>query len=116
KAQELGFEKVKKFSRLITFIVNHITAVGNSTFEKIRQGHLNRGWKDIGYHFLILGNGDTYEGRDIEVIGSHVEGYNVGSIGIAFDHRGSDTNSNAKYGDYITEAQQRSLERLNAYL
>lgn len=43
-----------------------------------------RGWDDIGYNFLVGGDGNVYEGRDWDRLGAHTLGYNVRSIGIAF--------------------------------
>ncbi|RWW96701.1 peptidoglycan recognition protein family protein [Flavobacterium cerinum] len=34
------------------------------------------------YHFAIDGNGNIYEGRPIDIVGSHVKGANTGNIGI----------------------------------
>ncbi len=50
--------------------------------DDIRGWHLQRGWSDIGYHFVIRLNGDIEEGRPIEKTGAHVKGYNSQSIGI----------------------------------
>ncbi|KAK9885883.1 hypothetical protein WA026_013758 [Henosepilachna vigintioctopunctata] len=44
----------------------------------------SRGWWDIGYNFLIGGDGEAYIGRGWEKEGSHTYGYNKASIGIAF--------------------------------
>jgi hypothetical protein len=43
---------------------------------------INRGWADIGYHYVVGKNGDIYEGRDLHVRGTHVEDYNTGSVGV----------------------------------
>ncbi|KAJ8930233.1 hypothetical protein NQ314_016959, partial [Rhamnusium bicolor] len=40
------------------------------------------GWKDIGYNFLIGGDGNIYEGRGWGIHGAHVPKYNARSIGI----------------------------------
>jgi len=48
----------------------------------IRGWHLSRGWKDIGYHYVIRRDGVIEKGRDIEQVGAHVEGHNQHSIGI----------------------------------
>lgn len=118
KAQELGFLKgIVKFTREVNELIVHITAGGNSSFESILNGHLAKGWKDIGYHFLII-DGEIYEGRDLEVIGAHcsAKNKNVGTIGYAFDNKGNDFKADAEYGEYISEADQAALERLTAYL
>ena len=41
-----------------------------------------RGWKDIGYHFMIDWEGRILEGRPLELLGAHTEKRNTGSIGI----------------------------------
>lgn len=54
-----------------------------STLLGIQETHRDgRGWADIGYHYVIGKTGTVYEGRDIHVRGSHVEGYNTGSVGV----------------------------------
>ncbi|XP_074042795.1 peptidoglycan-recognition protein LC isoform X2 [Leptinotarsa decemlineata] len=44
----------------------------------------SNGWSDIGYNFLIGGDGDVYEGRGWKKEGAHSYGYNYKSLGIAF--------------------------------
>lgn len=41
-------------------------------------------FSDIGYNFLIGGDGNSYEGRGWDFVGAHTAGHNTGSIGIAF--------------------------------
>lgn len=48
----------------------------------IRKWHLAKGWKDIGYHFVIRRDGKVEKGRGVDEIGSHVAGHNVNSLGI----------------------------------
>ena len=49
----------------------------------IQDFHQNgRGWKDIGYHFLVDRVGNIYQGRPETVIGAHVGGANTGNIGV----------------------------------
>lgn len=50
--------------------------------REIRQWHVQQGWLDVGYHFVIRRNGDVENGRPHDVIGSHVKGYNSRSLGI----------------------------------
>lgn len=51
-------------------------------FQRYHQ--VSNGWCDIGYHFLIGGDGTIFEGRPLEQLGAHVGGHNTGNIGIAF--------------------------------
>ncbi|GLH07350.1 Peptidoglycan-recognition protein LE [Gryllus bimaculatus] len=44
----------------------------------------SRGWWDIGYNFLVGGDGFAYTGRGWDTIGAHAYGYNNVSIGISF--------------------------------
>lgn len=50
--------------------------------DEIRQWHLDRGFNDVGYHYVIRRDGTVEKGRDENVIGAHVRGFNSDSIGI----------------------------------
>ncbi|XP_020291615.1 peptidoglycan recognition protein-like [Pseudomyrmex gracilis] len=53
--------------------------------DNIRGYHMdNFGWDDIGYSFLIGGDGNVYEGCGWTREGAHTYGYNKKSIGISF--------------------------------
>lgn len=41
-------------------------------------------WSDIGYSFLISGDGKVYIGRGYNVVGAHTENYNSRGYGVAF--------------------------------
>lgn len=54
---------------------------------RLRHKYL-RGFDEIGYHYLIgngylTGDGEIYQGRNIERIGAHAKGHNQDSLGIA---------------------------------
>jgi len=57
--------------------------------EIIRIWHLERGWDDIGYHFVITKNGALWPGRLIRQIGAHVKNHNKTTIGICLTGRSS---------------------------
>ncbi|XP_013145005.1 PREDICTED: peptidoglycan recognition protein 1-like isoform X2 [Papilio polytes] len=51
----------------------------------IQSFHIeSRKWFDIGYNFLVGGDGSVYFGRGWNYIGAHTKGYNKYSIAIAF--------------------------------
>lgn len=54
------------------------------TVEDIRSWHKQRGWSDIGYHYVVYRDGRIMLGRPIGQIGSHVEGHNTGTIGACY--------------------------------
>ncbi|MBI4055310.1 MAG: N-acetylmuramoyl-L-alanine amidase [Elusimicrobia bacterium] len=50
----------------------------------IQDFHQNgRGWNDIGYHFLVDGEGRVFQGRPVQAVGAHVKDGNAGNVGIA---------------------------------
>ncbi|KAJ8929939.1 hypothetical protein NQ314_017304 [Rhamnusium bicolor] len=51
----------------------------------IQQFHIESNhWWDIGYNFLVGGDGAAYEGRGWKSEGAHTYGYNYKSIGVGF--------------------------------
>ncbi|WP_411026571.1 peptidoglycan recognition protein, partial [Salmonella sp. s54395] len=57
----------------------------SSVVRGIQNYHMdNNGWWDIGYSFLIGGDGNVYEGRGWDSQGAHagVTEYNTNSIGV----------------------------------
>ncbi len=64
-------------------IVHHTASPQDTTVSQIRDWHVNgNGWSDIGYHYIILGDGTLERGRSINKTGAHCKGHNRGSIGI----------------------------------
>ena len=47
-----------------------------------RMHQNNNGWNDIGYSFVIGGDGNIYVGRGFNVVGAHAPKYNNKSVGI----------------------------------
>lgn len=50
--------------------------------KEIDQWHRQRGWSQIGYHYVIRRSGEIEKGRPESTPGAHVAGHNTGSIGI----------------------------------
>ncbi|XP_078696847.1 peptidoglycan-recognition protein SC2-like [Branchiostoma floridae x Branchiostoma belcheri] len=52
--------------------------------REIQEDHMEQGWDDIGYNFLIDGFGNVYVGRGWDNVGAHAPCCNSDSIGINF--------------------------------
>ena len=64
-------------------IIHHAATYGDVNAAMIHQWHLNRGWKGIGYHYVVGMTGLIEEGRNENSIGSHSGASgNSNSIGI----------------------------------
>ena len=50
----------------------------------IDEWHKARGWRSIGYHYVIGLDGMIEYGRPITETGAHVKNHNKGSIGICY--------------------------------
>lgn len=95
--------------RTINRIIVHCTATPEGrveTVESIRRMHKAKGWADIGYHYLIGLNGERWNGRNVNLVGAHCEGYNANSIGVCYVG-GCDKNMKAK--DTRTDKQKAAL-------
>lgn len=107
--------------RNINTVVIHCTATrpnwwaGKSAKQKtneIRRWHVeDRGWSDIGYHYLIDRDGTVTEGRSLDRTGAHAKGHNKGSVGISL-FGGHGGNVADKFEDNFTEDQNRALRDL----
>ena len=98
--------------RDIDLIVVHCAATPEGrdvSTEEIRQWHLDRGWSDIGYHFVVELDGTVGDGRALERAGAHASGYNKNSIGVCYVG-GVDSDMEPK--DTRTEEQKESLVEL----
>ena len=76
-----------KATRRIEEIIVHCTATPEGrdvSVEAIRQWHLANGWKDIGYHYVVMLDGTVKPGRREAQIGSHVAGHNTGTLGVVY--------------------------------
>lgn len=54
------------------------------TATDIDRWHRQRGFRSIGYHFVIRLDGTIEPGRDVALDGAHCTGWNHRSIGICY--------------------------------
>lgn len=96
-----------------TVVIHHSViyegADSRRTLAEIERVHREeRGWADVAYHYFVARDGQVYEGRDVRARGTHVGGYNTGSVGVCL------------LGDYTrmtpTEAQINGTKALVGWL
>lgn len=73
--------------RTINEIIVHCTATPEGKDFKakdIDRWHRERGWKKIGYHYVIDLDGTIEKGRGENEVGAHCNGRNAHSIGVVY--------------------------------
>lgn len=101
---------MKEFKKFPTHIVLHTAAFrGEANAELITQWHLENGWDDIGYHYVITGSmfdkkSKIESGRPLHYHGAHARFFNHKSIGVCV----------TGHGDHMewTQAQIDNLSKL----
>lgn len=97
----------------VELIVVHCSATKPSMdvgAAEIRRWHRERGWLDIGYHFVIKRDGSIEEGRKLDVAGAHARNWNHCSLGICLV--GGLSEATGKPMDNFTDAQMNTLQLL----
>lgn len=93
-------------NRKISWVIVHCSDSNNPNHDNIktiREWHIERGFKDVGYHYFIRKDGTVEKGRDEAKVGAHVKNHNKDSIGICLHGK--------EKGDF-TAAQFDALEVL----
>jgi len=79
--------------------------------KTIDSWHKAKGWKGIGYHYVVGRNGKVLPGRPESEQGAHVRGHNQNTLGICllggFGGSADDT-----FNDHYTKEQRFALENL----
>lgn len=102
-----------KTSREIKEIIIHCSATPEGkhfTVEDINRWHKERGFNEIGYHYVIYLDGSTHLGRSLDKAGAHCTGHNSKSIGICYIGGVAKDGKTAK--DTRTLEQKKSLLEL----
>lgn len=104
--------------RKIDKIIFHCSATPEGRdvkIDEIRRWHTSsiakggRGWKDIGYHYVIHLDGSVHKGRPEAQVGAHTKGQNANSIGVCYVG-GLDKNGRPK--DTRTAPQKETMLRM----
>lgn len=95
----------------VRYLVVHCAATPPSRdigVTEIRAMHKQRGFKDVGYHYVIRRDGTIEKGRADHIAGAHVSGYNSISLGICLV---GGVDKTGKPEANYTPAQYASLRR-----
>lgn len=98
--------------RIIDTLIIHCSATPeglNFTAADIDRWHRQRGFREIGYHYIIRLDGTIETGRAIEKTGAHCKNWNARSIGICYIG-GLDRNGHP--ADTRTPTQKRAMKEL----
>lgn len=98
--------------RSIDKIILHCTATPagrDVSVDEIRRWHKARGFKDVGYHYIVHLDGRVSDGRPIEQVGAHCTGHNAHSVGVCYVG-GCDAHMHPH--DTRTAAQRATLAKL----
>lgn len=99
--------------RTITEIIVHCSATPEGkdyTVGDIDRWHRQRGFAQIGYHYVVYRDGSVHAGRMESQIGAHCVGHNMISIGVCYI--GGLTADGKHPKDTRTEAQKAALLKL----
>lgn len=102
--------------REINKIIIHCAATKPSMdigAEDVKRWHVQRGWRTIGYHFVIRLDGTVEAGRPVSEPGAHAYGHNSDSIGICLvGGLDEEMNPVADYTDYQIDALANLVDQL----
>lgn len=96
--------------RKINEVIIHCSATPEGkdfTVADIDRWHKQRGFRKIGYHYVVYRDGTYHAGRSIEEIGAHCTGHNSNSIGICYIGGVAKDGKTPK--DTRTDAQKKTL-------
>lgn len=99
--------------RTINEIIVHCTATPEGkdyTVADITKWHKARGFKTIGYHYVVYRDGTVHAGRPEDQVGAHCQGHNAHSIGVCYVGGLTADGKTAK--DTRTAAQKQALRNL----
>lgn len=92
----------------------HTTASWQTqTIDQLKQEFRNKGWKNPGYHYVVMPDGSVHQLLNVEAVSNGVQGYNSTAINVAY-LGGITKNAQGKIiaVDNRTPQQKRALRNL----
>lgn len=97
-------------TRTIEYLAVHCTAGSQTTtLKQLEQEFKRKGWKNPGYHYVVMPSGKINQLLDVEKVSNGVKGWNSKLINIAYI---GGIDNNGKAVDNRTEAQKKALRLL----
>ncbi|MGW3175733.1 N-acetylmuramoyl-L-alanine amidase [Streptomyces sp. NPDC001153] len=128
-AREAGYPSYGSSAKVM--FVHHTDTTNNyscadspAIVRGIYAEHLNQGWRDLGYNFLVDKCGTIFEGRfggmALPVVGAQTYGFNTNSMGVAAigtytDLSGGDSTASTFPGATPSQAMLGSIARIAAW-
>tara|TARA_R100000664_G_scaffold27686_1_gene38536 strand:- start:6889 stop:7302 length:414 start_codon:yes stop_codon:yes gene_type:complete len=101
--------RLKNVSRVV---VHHSASDRDTTTpETIYRWHRDRGWRDIGYHFIITGDGALHFGRPENQTGAHTKGHNQTALGVCVTGNFEKSQPTPKQWEMLTLFLQRCIDK-----
>ena len=100
--------------KIHTIVIHYSATYPDQDIGKaeIDEWHRARGFREVGYHWIIRRDGTLEEGRPEGTLGAHVRGHNGGTIGICWAG-GLERETGPKVGHWNpTPEQEACLVRL----
>lgn len=100
--------------RTINEIIVHCTATPEGrdcSVTQIDAWHRKRGFRCIGYHYVVYRDGSVHQGRLETEVGAHCQGHNASSIGVCYVG-GCKADTSLTPADTRTPAQKAALAEL----
>ena len=96
----------------VKYIVVHCSATypgQRCDAEIIDTWHRQRGYAMIGYHYVVMPDGEVQHGRPLFYQGAHAKGYNHCSVGVCYV---GGLNADGETADTRTEEQKKAMMML----
>ena len=70
----------RSLSQIVRYVIHHSATSGGDPWSFARYHVQTNGWPGIGYHFVIMPDGTTYQTNALETISYGVENMNTGAV------------------------------------
>lgn len=102
----------RAISQIVRYVIHHSATSGGDPWSFARYHVQTNGWPGIGYHFVIMPDGTTYQTNALETISYGVENMNTGSVNTCLVGNFEVTNPTAAQITAVVELHKRLASQL----